>query len=135
MNTDTQVLKESPVSVGQTPPLQPQTPVGTANKEIGHVSEFVKPSGAETIPNIPPEVSEHIKVESDKPDLTPEHKELGLDHAGSNITVSTQPAVPIKLPMSEEEIADKLKTGQDDDSGKWLAGLIRKIIAWGLKVR
>ena len=35
--------------------------------------------------------------------------------------------------MSEEEIADKLKTGRDDDSGKWLAGLIGKIIrAMGL---
>jgi len=36
---------------------------------------------------------------------------------------------------SEKEVEDKLKTGQDDDSGKWLAGLIRKIIAWGLRVR
>lgn len=114
-------------------PVQSATPVGSVNKEAGPVpatppiSEFVKPTDAE------PQISQELKdigveTKSEKPDLTSEHKELGLDHAGSNITVSTQVSTPVKLPMSEEEITDRLKTGQDDDSGKWLAGLIQKII-------
>jgi len=115
----------------QVQPVQPVVPAGSINKEAGPVSaadaEFIKPTDTE--PQLSPELKESgIEVKNDKPNLTFEHKELGLDHAGSNITVSTQPTAPIKLPMSEKEIADKLKTGQDDDSGKWLAGLIQKIM-------
>lgn len=146
MNDDNKIVNQNPPSAVQadqaqpqpavapvqpTQPVQPVTPVGSVNKEAGPVdatvSEFIKPS--ETQPQIDSELKEiGVKEVKDKPDLTFEHKELGVDHAGSNITVSTQPSVPVKLPMSEEEIADKLKTGQDDDSGKWLAGLLQKLI-------
>ncbi|OGH24194.1 MAG: hypothetical protein A3B47_00700 [Candidatus Levybacteria bacterium RIFCSPLOWO2_01_FULL_39_24] len=131
MNTDTQVLDQkpvfAPVSGGVTGPQgslnKEKTPIGT------NLSEFVRPAGPEISPNLPQEVSESgVEVKTDKPNLTLEHQELGMEHAGPNITVLTQPSAPIKLPMSEEEITNKLKTGQDDDSGKWQAGLIQKII-------
>lgn len=114
----------------------PVAPIGSANKEAGistaPVSDFIKPS--ETQPQIDKDIAElGVEAKSDKPGLTFEHKALGVDHAGSNIVVATHASSPVTLPMTEEEIADKLKAGEDDDSGKWLAGLIKKIIAWGLK--
>lgn len=118
--------------------VQPVAPVGSVNKEAGPVlavspvSEIAKPTDTE--PQINQELKDlGVEAKSDKPDLTIEHKKLGLDHVGSNITVSTQASISVKLPMTEDEIADKLKTGEADDSGKWLAGLMRKIIkAMGL---
>lgn len=120
-------------------PVAPVAPVGGVNKETGPigpapVSEFVRPSGAEITPNISPEVSGHIKVNNEAPNLTPEHKGL-VSHAGPNIAAPSFPAGKVSLPMSEEEVAEQFKTGQDDDSEKWLAGLVKKILAWGLKPR
>lgn len=113
-------------------PIAPVASVGSVNKEVGPiaspVSEFVKPTEAE--PQISQELKESgVEAKSDRPDLTFEHKELGVDHAGPHVPVATSPSGKITMPMSEEEVADKLKTGQDDDSGKWLAGLINKVIA------
>lgn len=136
MSTGTDVLDKNPVSVGQITPLQPQTPVGVANKEIGHVispaSEFIKPSGAEMVPNISPEVSEHVEVKSDRPDLT---QVTNVSHAGPHVPVLSSISNEAKLQMSKEEIEKQLKTGQDDDSGKWFAALWNKIISWGSKSR
>lgn len=137
MSTDTNVLNKNPVSVGQTVPLQPQAavqpvvPAGSINKETGPVSvsgsEFIKPTEAE--PQVSQELKESgVEVKSDRPDLTFEHKELGIDHAGPHAPVPSSPTGKIVMPMSEEEVAEKIKTGQNDDSGKWLAGLLQKII-------
>lgn len=114
-----------------TQPMQPSASVGSVNKEAGPVappvSEFVNPTDAE--PQISKELKDlGIEAKSDRPDLTFEHQELGMDHAGSNIAPVIQSSTPVKLPMTEEEIADKLKAGESDDSGKWLAGLVQKII-------
>lgn len=130
-NTSSAVQSDQAQPQAAVQPTMPPAPVGSANKEVGAisapVSEFIKPTDTE--PQVSPELKESgVEAKSDKPDLTFEHKELGLDHAGSNITVSSQPSSPIRLPMSEDEIADKLKTGQDEDSGKGLAKLIQKII-------
>ena len=129
MNDNTKVLDQNP-SIPSAP-IQPVPGVGGANKEavrpvVAPVSEFVRPSGAETVLNLPPEVSSaNVKVQSDRPDLTFEHKQIGLNHA--NPPVSIQSSNSIQLPMSEEEMAQKLETGQDDDSGKSLAKLLKKI--------
>lgn len=138
MSGDAKVLEQNPISAGQSAVAQPQVPVGSASKEAPRISapmsEFAKPSGAEIMPNIPPEVSGHVRVNNDEPNLTPEHKDL-VDHAGPNVTVPSSPSGKILLPMSEEEVAEQLRTGQDDDSRKWYAELVKKIIAWGLKPR
>jgi hypothetical protein len=115
--------------------VQPVTPVGSVNKEVGPVSalapEFAKPSEVE--PQISQDLKElGVEAKKEKPDLTFEHKEIGIEHAGPHISISNSSG-KITLPMSEEEVDNLLKTGQDDDSGKWLAGLIKKIIAWGFR--
>lgn len=128
MNDNTKVSDQNPVSGIQ---VQPIAPVGSANKEAeSDLSEFIRPVGSEVSPNLSPEEEKAgIEVESNKPELTPQHKELGIDHAGPDIPVPSSPSGKVTMPMSEEEVVDKLKTGRDDDSGKWLARLINKVIA------
>lgn len=134
MNNDVKIGDQNPVSGSQ---VQPLVPVGLPNKEIAGVaspvSEFVTRSGAEAIPNIPREASAHIEVINDNPNLTPEHRELGVDHAGPNVLVPTSPSEKITLPMSEEDMA-KLEAGQDDDSGKGLLILIKKTIKRAMRL-
>ncbi|MDP2637646.1 MAG: hypothetical protein Q8P26_01130 [Candidatus Levybacteria bacterium] len=117
------------------------SPVSAPNKEIGPVSvnssrvNEVSPAG----PEVSHEVSQELKdigveEKKDRPNLTDDHKQMGINHAGASVPVATVPTRDVKLPMSEEEVAGKLKSGENDDSGKWLAGLINKVIAvMGLK--
>lgn len=137
MDDDTKIVNQNvnPVIQGNQAQVQtqvqPAVPAGSVNKETSPVgasdSEFIKPSEAE--PRINQELKESgIEVKSDKPNLTFEHQELGVDHAGPYVPVSSSPKNKITMSMSEEEIEDRLKTGQDDDSGKWLAGLLQKIM-------
>lgn len=134
MNNDIKIGDKNPVSGSQ---VQPLVPVGLPNKEIAGVaapvSELITRSGSEAIPNIPPEASAHIEVINDNPSLTPEHKELGVDHAGPHVPVSTSPSGKVTLPMSEEDMA-KLEAGQDDDSGKGLLILIKKTIKRAMRL-
>lgn len=128
MDDNTKNVNQNPLPVA---PAEPSAPVGSTSKETepvsAPVSEYVKLS--ERQPEIDQELADlGVKEVSDKPNLTSEHKELGVDHAGLHVPVATSPSGKITMPMSEEEVAEKLKTGQDDDSGKWLAGLIQKII-------
>ncbi len=115
----------------QAPVDQPVAPTGSTNKEAGpmssSISEFVKPSEIE--PQIDEDLAElGIEAKKENPDLTDEHKQAGIGYAKETTPLSGQPSGYVKLPMSEEEVADTFKTGQDDDSGKWLAGLIKKVI-------
>jgi len=116
-------------------PVQPAAPVGAPNKETGPVSipfsEFVKPS--ETQPQISQELADlGVETKKDEPNITDEHKRI-IGHAKQFTPVPTGPSGKVTMPMSEEEVVAKLKIGQDDDSGKWLARLIKKIIAWGFR--
>ncbi|OGH17718.1 MAG: hypothetical protein A3C22_02670 [Candidatus Levybacteria bacterium RIFCSPHIGHO2_02_FULL_37_10] len=144
MNDDVGNLNQNTLSVNQAVRAQPQpsqaplqsvVPASSPNKETGpistSVSEFVKPT--ETEPQISQELKDiGIEAKKDAPDATDEHKGV-IEHAKQFTPVSASPPGKVTMPMSEEEIADKLKTGRDDDSGKWLAGLIGKIIrAMGL---
>lgn len=119
MNNDVKIGDQNPVSGSL---VQPSAPVGVANKEVGHVgppvSEFVTRSGAEAILNIPPEVSEaNVKISTDKPFLTPAHKEAGLDHSGPDVTVPTSPTGLV--PITEKKDVSS--------SGTWLNTLLEKI--------
>lgn len=116
-------------------PVQPVAPVGSVNKETGPIDvgktkiNELSPSSPEVSHEISQELKDiGVEENKDRPDLTFEHKEMGIEHAGPYVPVSTSPSNLIQYPMSEEEIADKLKTGQNDDSGKWLAGLVHKIM-------
>ncbi len=135
MNNDNKTLNQTqnqvlPQAVIQ--PVQSVAPVGSVNKEVGPivapVSEFIKPT--ETEPQISQELKDMGVVErKDALILDNSHKSIGIQHSGTSTPIQTAPTGKITLPMSEDEVADKLKSGQDDDSGKWLAALIKKIIA------
>jgi hypothetical protein len=105
-------------------------PVGSANKEVGPiaapVSEFAKSSEAEL--QVDRDLRElGVEAEKEKPELTNEHKLAGIEYSGVYAPTPTASTSPVKLPMTEKEIQNKLR-GQDDDSGKWFAWLLRKII-------
>lgn len=141
MSEDTQVL-DQPSGSAPTSGSVAVSPVGSSNKEAP-VSMVELPELRPAGPEVKHDISQELKKlgmeeKKDGPNLTSEHKKIGLSHAGSHVPVPTSPSGNIILPMSEEEIASKLKAGQDDDSGKWQAALmdkINKIIKWALKVR
>lgn len=110
--------------------------VGSANKEIGPLGESapqlseISPAGAEREHNLSQELKDIGVVETkDRPDLTEEHRQAGIEHAGPAVPVPTTAPNSVQYPLSEEEVAVRLKTGRGDDSGKWLARLIKKVIA------
>ena len=120
---DNVVLDKSPGSApipGNATPL-----VGSMNKE----APVISPAGPDTQHNIDQEL-ESIEVEeiSENPNLTPEHKELGIEHSGP-IPVPP-PSDNVVMQMSEEEIEAKSKTVKSDDSEKWYMALLKKIIGW-----
>jgi hypothetical protein len=124
MSNDAAVLDKNPIAPGSTVgQVQPQNPVGTlGSKERGPINL----AGPEIQHNLTPEVTDSgVKENQDRPNLTDEHFKAGIKVSVPVPSVSTN---TVTLPMSEEEIDKKLKTGQDDDSEKWLAGLIKKII-------
>lgn len=128
--TQAPVQPSQPVQLAA-PAKSDLAPVGSVNKEAGPltspVSEFMKPSEAE--PQVDQELTDFgIEAKKDAPNVTDEHRDV-IDHAKQFTPVPSGSSNSVKLPMSEDEVTDKLKTGQDDDSGKWLAGLIKKIIA------
>lgn len=125
-------------------PISPSIPDSTVPPQAGSLSKEVlridaipaeaKPAGPEITHNIDSELRkiwvEEIAV---KPDLTAEHRQLGVSHVGSDVPVAPMSSKTIQYPMSEEEIAKRLRTGQDDDSGKNLARLMGRIIKWAHK--
>jgi len=128
MSDDRQVLDQKPVSGSQAQPLTPAS-VGVVNKEIGPIPSVIpeiRPAGPEVKHEISQESAElGVKEIQDRPDLT---EGVDMQHAGPSVPIPSGPSGKVSLPMLEDEVADKLKTGQDDDSGKWLAGLIQKVI-------
>jgi len=135
MNDDNKILSQNSPPVTQADQAQPQAPVqpavsvGSLNKEAelanDSISEFVKPT--ETDPRIDKELEDlGAEAKKDEPKITDEHKGI-IDHAGPHVPV-TSSSGKVSLSMSEEEIEKQLKTGQDDDSGKWLAALFNKVI-------
>lgn len=130
MNSDTKTLDRNPVS--SPVPCNAVLPqMGSLSKEVPPVAVVseLKPAGQEVKHAIGKELIDlGVKEISGRLDLTPEHKELGLGHAGESTPAPSSASGKVTMPMSEEEIANKLKVGQDDDSGKWQAVLLKKII-------
>lgn len=125
MGNDTAVLDKNPTTPAQ---VQPQIPAGTlGSKERGPINL----AGTEVQHNLTPEVADAgVREHQEGTSLTDEHFKAGIKESVPPPLVSTN---TVTLPMTEEEIEHKLRGGQDDDSGTWLAGLIQKIIkAMGL---
>ncbi len=138
MSNDAAVLDKNPitpVAVGQ---AQPQNPVSLGGKErsvpLVATSETVSNLQAEG-PERSHEISQDlkdlgVKEIQNKPVFTQEHIDAGIRDSNPAPSVSTN---TVTLPMTEQEIESQLKTGQDDDSKKWLAWLFNKVIKWGFK--
>ena len=127
MSGDTKILDQNPDSVSQINPAQPTGSMLKEQAPIGqNFSETVKPS--ETEPQINQELADlGVEAKKDEPNITDEHKGA-IEHAKQFTPIPSGSTGKVKLPMSEDEVIDKLKTGQDDDSGKWLSKLIQKIM-------
>lgn len=133
MDDNNKIVNQSADPVAQINPVQSST--GSANKEMGPVGSSasqlteLQPAGAEVSHNISQELKDlGVEESKDKPDLTREHNQIGVSHAGPHVTVPSGASGKVSLPMSEEEINKQLKIGRNDDSEKWLARLIQKII-------
>jgi hypothetical protein len=138
MNDDNKIANQNivpPSQAGQPQAqVQPVMPVSSPNKEFGSISgdtvqvNEISPSGAEINHEISQELKDiGVKEKEDRPNLTAEHKSLGIEHAGPHIPVSTAPSSKEDLPMTKE-VADQIyKTSKNDDSEKWYARLIEKI--------
>ena len=120
MNDNTKVLDQNPVSA----PVSNNVvqPTGSMLKEQApmeqNLSEFVRPAGPEAVPSLPQEVSESgVEVNRDHPDLTFEHKQIGLEHSGATAPV---PSVPTGLVQISQE-------KDINSSGTWLNALIEKV--------
>lgn len=102
MSGDTKILDQNPV--GRTP-VQPQSLVGAANKEIGYaplVSEL-KPSGMEVKHEISPELEQlGVKEKKDVPELTFQDQQMGLKHSGETVPVPLAPTGLVIIPEGKD---------------------------------
>ncbi len=146
------VQSQAQASQSQTTLPQPEAPISVPQKEaeptyadtmgkspitqnievpnsLPNQTEYIKPSGAETSPIIPPEVAEHgveAVLDHEKPKITPEHKQVGIEPAKEAVPVVTQPQGTVQLPMSEEDALNTIKTTSASESKHWLAVLVEK---------
>ena len=115
-----------------TPVVPPVPPVSLPQKEIAPILSKDKTeeliTRSEEEPKILQEVRDAgVEAVSDKPHLTKEDKLVGLDHAKESTPVKTSPSGNIKLPMTEKEALNIIKTTRKSDSRHWFAVLIEKI--------
>jgi hypothetical protein len=114
-----------------------QPVVGSLRKEsapLGQAMPEIKPSGPEAGHELAQELREiGVKETQQRPDLTNDHREIGMNHAGDSVPAPTSYSNSTNLPMTEEEIEQRIK-GSPNDSGTWLALISNKIMkALGLK--
>ncbi len=122
MGNDVKTVDQNPVAGSQ---AQPLTPVGLANKETGPntaVISELKPAGPEVKHEISQESKELGVAEiQDRPNLTSQHQEIGLEHAGPSVPVLTGPTGLVQIP-------EKKDIG---NSGTWLNALWGKVRKMG----
>lgn len=102
-----------------------QTPIVPVSGGIGKeaerpVSDFV--SHSEKQPVLDEELKKAgVEVVSQKPELTPEHEEIGVTHSLENNVPSIEPKGIVKLPITKEEaevIVEKDKNQVTSDIGQ-----------------
>jgi len=118
MNDNAKILDQNP---GPITPVQPVAPVGIANKEMGPIPSVVpeiRPSGPEAGHNIDQSSTElGVKEVQDRPSLTSEHKEIGLEHSGATAPVPTGPTGLVQIPQTKDI----------ESSSTWLNAVIEKV--------
>lgn len=129
----------------QQQPQQPVYPVGSVAKEHGPLrqaqgelstidvqEEYIQPSGAEAKAEVSVELQEYgveAIEEQERPNLTKDHKAVGIEHAKESVPAPTQVTTSshVQLPMTEEEALQTIKTTGASDSKHWLAMLVEKM--------
>lgn len=125
MSGDPKVLDQNTVSGIQ---AQPTPPAGAANKEIGPVSVVseIRPSGPEVRHDIKGLENAGVEENNDRPVLTEEHRQAGVDHAGPSVPVPSGPTGQVTLPLTREEAVARVKNSRPTDSIWGLAKLVLK---------
>lgn len=111
----------------------PPQPVGSVQKEAGPISSveeasYVEPAGAERMLEISSELSEQGVEKSanqETPQLTEEHKRIGIQHAKESTPVITTPTGSVQVSMPQKEAEHIVKTDKKTNSGiLWIATII-----------
>jgi len=118
----------------QKPITQPQNPMSGPHKEAGPiqqapVSEYVRPT--EVTPQIPLEVAEagvEATPNSEQPQLTQEHKAVGIQHAKETTPVAIPTHPTVQLPYTPLEAKQIEKTTSISESKHWLAALTEYLL-------
>lgn len=108
-------------------PVQNTPAIGSVHREIERpVTDFLKPT--ESQPAIEQELREAgVEQVAQKPDLTADHKNVGIKHSLENTEPNPNAHKNIKFPLTESEI-DKIEKGGDTNaSAYWLSVLLLKI--------
>lgn len=122
MNDDNQLNQDQNQQVIADNQQQVQSvPVGSINKEVGPVSDYVKLSESE--PQIHPEAAkagvETVSSE-EKPQLTEEHFKIGVKESIPQPQI--EPTGNVNLPMSQQQAMQTAKTDKKiTDSILWMA--------------
>lgn len=127
MNDNTKVLDQnpsvSPTAMGTQGSVQSNINIGSMRKEQAsavsvepNLSEFIKPEIEK--PNIDQEQKDMgVVTKSEAPDLTFEHKQIGLEHSGATVPVPPGPTGLVQF-SEKKDISD---------SGTWLNTLTEKV--------
>lgn len=125
-----------PVTPQVSQPQQPTPayPVSGPHKEYAPVEapvrEYVEPHASEIAPTLPSEVEEFVEVVENKeqPQLTDEHREVGIEHApvATPVVVSDQSAV--QMPYTYPQAEQIVKETSVEESKHWLAALTEYLL-------
>lgn len=117
----TQAQAQDPVQNVQD---QPQASVGSVHKEQGPAQTFVERSDVEL--KIDKELEDiGVEAKTDNVNLTAEHTQAGLEHAGASVPVTTVPSGNVQLPQTPLQIKTDIKKTKPTDS---LRGLLLEIL-------
>lgn len=121
-SSTTQVPTQSPVQPAQ---IHPQAQnVGLPNKEQEPLRSVIEKSDVEMkIDNELKDIG--VETKSDDVNLTQEHIQAGLQHAGSSVPVSMTPSSNAQMPQTPMQIKIDIKKTKPTDS---LRGLLLEIL-------
>lgn len=131
MNNDSKTIGQAQPQVPVVPAQPVQGSAGSLNKEAEPVRASaslseLSPAGIEVRHGIDQELAElGVKETADNPDLTPEHKQAGLDHS---VPSSQTAPTGFKVPLTEEEARAETKRKKPTDSGWGFAALVLKVL-------
>ena len=111
-------------------PPQPNQPASTASADPVSVGSVAKEYESPVSPDIKPEeiqeyqvskeVSAHVQIRTEKPDIPPDLIQIGVTHAPSDQNMSAPVSNQVSVPLNDDQINDGLHH-PITDSIRWLA--------------